>query len=160
MWPAIVAAVVSSAVGIFELYRHAYPCLRKRMPELLGVNYDDYEHIAVYVIREQYFKKKWGGMRTIMGLYQDVQHRLDKDLGGGLSPCCCDTDRKRTLNLAEFHQLIVRSPDWRQMRELPPMDHARVTEHRRRALELQPDLPPELVEELSQYFWEVAVPHH
>ena len=89
----LIGAVLSVIIALYEVYTKMYPYLQNKFPTMLGINSEYNDNILQKLRIEQCYKTQWCGLRTIIGLYQDIEPFLSQD-NHKLGVCC-----KRNLNV-------------------------------------------------------------
>ena len=151
----IIGASISIIVGLYELSNHIYPLFQKQCPDFFGIDQKYNEEILQKLRIEQCYKTQWYGLRTIVGLYQDIEPYLSIN-NHKIGCCCC----KRKLNLQEFYDIIDNSFEWRKMREFEIGDQNIKKEILHRIDLIDNNISDTLKRDISSYYWTLHKKQH
>lgn len=148
MYLAVVGAGLGIGVTLYELFNKLYPYFQNKCPRVLGITSEYNDDILQKLRIEQCYKTKWFGLRTIVGLYEDIELFLLQN-NRKLGCCCC----KRPLNLTEFYHIISDSFEWRKMTDYKiecKRERKRILDR----IELKdPNVSSELKNDIITYYW-------
>lgn len=155
LYLSIIGTSISIIVGLYELNNHVYPIFQRKCPELFGINQTYNEEILQKLRIEQCYKTQWYGLRTIVGLYQDIIPFLSMN-NHKIGCCCC----KRKLNLQEFYDIIENSFEWRKMREFEIKDQKTKQDILHRIDLIDNNISDVLKKDISSYYWKLNKPQN
>ena len=150
----IIGLSISTLVGIYEIYNHIIPYFKKKCPSCFGIDHQYHDNILQKLRIEQCYKKQFYGLRTIVGLYEDIDPFLSRE-NMKIGCLCC----KRKLTLREFYNIIINSFEWRKMKEMKIENKDTKKSILFRCEQIDNSLSPDMKKDVMSYYWTLHKRH-